>query len=533
MNALYDHRRNWRIVHVAGHGEPPNEKDLRGVVLSNGAFLGPREIGAMRVVPELVFVNCCHLAAGDATEFLRDDSSLLYRPYDRARFASGVAAELIKIGVRCVVAAGWAVDDAAAKSFAMAFYDAILRGRYFIDAVAAARKEAWSLGGNTWGAYQCYGDPHWTFQPGVGDAQSPGARPGREFSGIATPQSLVLALDTLATQSGFGNAAPETWQAKVRHLQARFAPRWESRGDVAEAFGKAWVAARDPSSAVEWYEKALAANDGLASIKASEQLGNLRARVAWESLNDAIKKRDEIKQSLAAQRTAGTVSPNMTARLADAEAEVSTAETRSRKSITEAIALLEDLVALKPTMERHSLCGSAYKRRAMIAVACKPKGKNDAIEKMREHYDEAAELGRKQGLGGVFYPLLNYIAADLILGFGKPNWTGLDPEIVAATRQSLAVKCRDEPDFWSVVGITELAAYEALDHRALAGDMKALSAEYDDLRKRVNTGWRWASAYDQMHLVLSRYKKARKTSASERQAADDLLTLLRKFAALK
>src|SRR5262245_8318449 len=63
---------DWRIVHIAGHGELPEDlskdpckasrtPDPRGVVLSDGVYLGPREIGNMRVVPELVFVNCCHL----------------------------------------------------------------------------------------------------------------------------------------------------------------------------------------------------------------------------------------------------------------------------------------------------------------------------------------------------------------------------------------------------------------------------------------------------------------------------------------
>ena len=61
VDALFE--RSWRIVHVAGHGEPVSEKgDRGGVVLSNDTFLGASEIKAMRVVPELVFVNCCHLA---------------------------------------------------------------------------------------------------------------------------------------------------------------------------------------------------------------------------------------------------------------------------------------------------------------------------------------------------------------------------------------------------------------------------------------------------------------------------------------
>ena len=134
INALL--ARDWRIVHIAGHGEPPLEGDPRGVVLSNGAFLGPREICNMEPVPALVFVNCCHLAAFSREQLVAQGR----RDYDRAQFAAGVAEELIKIGVRCVVAAGWAVSDDAAKAFATTFYDELLAGRRFIDAVAAARK---------------------------------------------------------------------------------------------------------------------------------------------------------------------------------------------------------------------------------------------------------------------------------------------------------------------------------------------------------------------------------------------------------
>ncbi len=76
---------------------------------------GPREINSMRTIPELVFVNCCHLAARDLRQLLtkeQQDCEPRYRN-DRPKFASGVAEALIKVGVRCVIAAGWAVDDAA------------------------------------------------------------------------------------------------------------------------------------------------------------------------------------------------------------------------------------------------------------------------------------------------------------------------------------------------------------------------------------------------------------------------------------
>ena len=130
----------------------------------------------MRTVPELVFVNCCHLGARRRRQLLNT--------YDRAEFASGVAGALIEIGVRCVVAAGWAVDDDAARVFAEAFYGSLLRGNRFIDAVGEARKAAYrhSPNQNTWAAYQCYGDPDWVFRQGGGPKPVDGA-PGRGLLG--------------------------------------------------------------------------------------------------------------------------------------------------------------------------------------------------------------------------------------------------------------------------------------------------------------------------------------------------------------
>jgi CHAT domain/Caspase domain len=151
INALLE--RPWRILHVSGHGDASAKG---GVVLSGKAFLGPNEISAMRTVPELVFVNCCHLAAISG-------AAAKTRDFQAAGFAAGVAEQLIKIGVRCVVAAGWAVEDEPAKAFAIRFYERLLAGDSFANAVGEARDLAWRMGGNTWAAYQCYGDPDWVF----------------------------------------------------------------------------------------------------------------------------------------------------------------------------------------------------------------------------------------------------------------------------------------------------------------------------------------------------------------------------------
>ena len=77
----------------------------------------------MRSVPELVFINCCHLGriAGEAPE-----RANLRRDYNH--LAANVAQEFIRMGVRAVIAAGWAVDDEAATAFAQSIYSDMLAG---------------------------------------------------------------------------------------------------------------------------------------------------------------------------------------------------------------------------------------------------------------------------------------------------------------------------------------------------------------------------------------------------------------------
>ena len=287
VNALFE--RPYRIVHVAGHGMPGARG---GVVLSGQAFLGAAEVNAMRTVPELVFLNCCHLAALDAPAAAE--------PYDRAAFAAGIAQALIEVGVRCVVAAGWAIEDAPAEVFATTFYESLLGGGSFIDAVAAARTASWraGAGGNTWSAYQCYGDPGWTWRRDVGDAQRAPAPHGDEFVAVSSAPALALALETIAIRLRFGadpdparrGAALQAQGDKVRYLEAKFASLWGAMGAVAEAFGLAFAEAGDADKSVEWYRVAVAAHDGSASFKAAEELARQlvrRGRASADSDSDS------------------------------------------------------------------------------------------------------------------------------------------------------------------------------------------------------------------------------------------------------
>jgi hypothetical protein len=67
-------KRPWRIIHIAGHGEPPIKTATERTAWRRpvrGLFLGTQEINALRVIPELVFVNCCHLATDDPNNLLK------------------------------------------------------------------------------------------------------------------------------------------------------------------------------------------------------------------------------------------------------------------------------------------------------------------------------------------------------------------------------------------------------------------------------------------------------------------------------
>ncbi len=510
--------RDWRVVHIAGHGEPATDTDPRGVVLSNGTFLGPREIHNMRVVPELVFVNCCHLAARSAQQLLTDER---VDGYDRARFACGIAEELIRIGVRCVIAAGWAVEDRPAQVFATTFYDALLQGRRFMDAVAAAREAAWNEGGNTWAAYQCYGDPDWTLLRG--DAQRGPPELAQEFAGVASPMALVLALQSLAVGSKFQKIPAEPQAARIRHLESRFALPWGAIGSVAEAFGAAWAAAGTLANALPWYERAIAANDGSATIKAAEQVGSLRARLAWDGVERAQVTRDALERALDSAPAKARAA--LRRKIASATRELRKVAIESRAPLTAAVELLERLVALQPSMERETLCGSAFKRKAMAEAAAEcPEAEAEAIAKMKEHYERAETLGHAAKLPDVYYPALNRMAAEVAVEAARPGWQGFDATAVAAVRESLASKARDDPDFWCVAGLTDLRVYEALGQRRLAAERQAIEGEYDDLYRRVNAPSMWASIQDQMRFVLLRY--AQRAASDESQAALGLLEWL-------
>ena len=149
--------KTYKIMHFAGHGVYDPENCDVGIAIGNGISIDPAMINQLGYVPEFVFINCCFSGAMDAS----DDAY----SRERYRLAANVGTQLIEMGVKAIIISGWAVDDAAAKTFSETFYKRMLQGYNFGTSVQMARRDSFQnhRGTNTWGAYQCYGNQFYKF----------------------------------------------------------------------------------------------------------------------------------------------------------------------------------------------------------------------------------------------------------------------------------------------------------------------------------------------------------------------------------
>ena len=502
---------DWRIIHISGHGDLPDNDDPHGVVLSDDLYLGPREIQTMRVVPELVFVNCCHLAATGAGQ--------VFKSYNRTKFAASVAEQLIKNGVRCVVAAGWAVGDSASETFAEKFYDALLNGQRFIDAIAQARDSVWEIYGQqdkTWAAYQCYGDPDWVLKSGEVDPQAVSTLSLNNEPNIVSANALILTLESLKNKASMQGDDNQLIHQQLQKLELNYANLWGNQGEVARAFAIAWDAANHKDKAIEWYQQAIGAEDGGASLKNLAQMSNIKVRQAMKKLNQS---QDEL-------------STQMPRAISD-EQYIQILH-NSREIIQHEILSLQQLVTIAPTMELLCICGSAQKRLAMLErKAGNIDAEKEALEAMKGWYLKAEEFGSKARLNSVFYAALNRMAADCVLKVGETCWSGFEPADLNRIRQIIAQKVQDDPDFSGLCGVIELEIYELLANcnLKLADRIVKITADLRDLYGRIRDSSQWQSLSDQMELVLLPYIKAKSTvDQAEADSAKSLLELINTFA---
>ncbi|MEJ8811013.1 CHAT domain-containing protein [Variovorax ureilyticus] len=279
------YRKPYRILHVSAHGvfDQRHVDGLRrsGVVLSGGLLITAAEIEAMESVPELVFLNCCHLGqidpGGAAGPTVRDGNKL----------AGSVARELMAIGVRCVVVAGWAVDDKLAQQFGEVFYQSLLQNRRpFGEAVFEARQALWATRSDnvTWGAFQAYGDPLWLAEPA--DATS-GAAGGRAPFASIDEMLDELARARVEIARRPDRALESERQARIQAIEEardrRCPPSWLRLPMLQSALGTIWRDLGCPDQAYRALVVAIRTVDlqGRVPIRDIEQLAAVEVELGF------------------------------------------------------------------------------------------------------------------------------------------------------------------------------------------------------------------------------------------------------------
>ncbi|MEO5822981.1 MAG: CHAT domain-containing protein [Vicinamibacteraceae bacterium] len=379
------HEKPWRILHLAAHGvfefDAGKDRKVSGLVLDKNEYFTAADAQQMRYVPELVFINCCHLGQmkGDAAPDVRFHE-----------LAANLATQFIKMGSRGVVAAGWAVNDRAAKTFAASFYRHMLKGWLYGDAVRQARQDTYSKHGqtNTWGAYQCYGDPSFSLKAG--------GAPGPDEA-FVSPSELRVWLDGVTKRAASVSDTATLLSEVTRQIDGMPAAWWADAALCAQA-AQAYFELRDFERASVYFSRVLSAVPASAPMRAYEQQANCKVRWAWDVA------RTDRKKAMAL--------------------------------LDEAATLIEHLLGIGETSERYALRAGLHKRRAMLATSAAASRK--AVTAMTKDYRTAFQLSVDGGAPDA-YPLVNLLAGEVALSWGPKGKAHLkEAKALIATVEEVA-----------------------------------------------------------------------------------------------
>lgn len=462
---------HYRVIHLAAHGVVTEGDNSRtGMVLGLDTILTTAQVSKLRRVPELVFINCCHLGKMDPDALPR-----------WGELAANLATEFIEMGCKAVIAAGWAVDDSAAETFARTFYNIMLEGGKFGDAVLAARAETWRRhpGSNTWGAYQAYGDErYWLRDDKEDDKVDDWKAPDYIHAGQVTGD-----LEQLHARIGPASAAEKAfYRQRLEKIETAARARFFHLAEIRERLAAAWADLGDKDRAIEHYRAALAQEDATASLHALEQLANLEIRLGEERM-----------------------------RTPKGQAE-------GDGLMQTGLARLQALLALGETVERLSLLGSGWKRRAHALHQGKAKSDevHAALEEMLAAYHKASDLSLNSGGERDYYPTLNALDGALLLA-ALGNRKPLD-ELALQRTAWLAESASngrrrysEEREFFHALAELEAdrvdALWASLDERKSEAVSKpevqaALVARYRDLFARLGNARVHGSATYQLQWLI-------------------------------
>jgi hypothetical protein len=471
INKLFS--KDYRVLHLAAHGvyshtfreyEGAEPELITGVVLGDGVFLTANEIKNKVNIPELVFINCCHLGKLEGPH--KPDQAPSYALNE---FAASLSQELIQMGVKAVVAAGWTVDDRAAAKFADVFYDRMLSGYSFGEAIKEARRETYNKhrDTNTWAAYQCYGNPAYRLK-----------NIAKAYEYFTCIEEAILEINNIAetakTTSALGIERLRDSLVRLTNEISRSSQEWLNDSRLQEALGKAFGEVYLFDRAIEYYQLALDNQKCAASVRAFEQLANIRTRSAVQLFNS---------------------DPNC--------------YYEKSKAIIEAqIHALKALMrTLCETSERWSLIGGANKRMALISRRRSPETADLALQRMENAYREAGGKAQDDP-----YALANRLAARilrLLQGSDPAEIHKALPKLKTLAKKAIqlaeAQEEKSPDDFWASIGTTDATLINHLVTYLESGWKELRPEELEKLAARYQTTWRRYGSARELYSVIDQY----------------------------
>jgi hypothetical protein len=350
---------DYRIMHLAGHGLfNANDPDTSGMVVGPDVFLTTKEIEQLSCVPELVFINCCHLGNTNAMSEAASQN--------RYKLAANLGTQLIKIGVKVVIAAGWAINDAAAKEFTKDFYEGMLSGLNFGDAIKEARKNCFERypNSNTWGAYQCYGDQFYTLRKVYRKSKS-------ETKRYFVDEQVKLDIENLINKIGANFSASQK-QGYTRELESILLGVEESNISIMpfnELIAIFYNRIGEAEMSMKYFERYFEMNSSAF---------NMGSYVEYSAL----------KLNYFASQPQGA------------------------KEIKKVISQVENLCKVIPSHLLYELLATAHKKLAFMQLGTQ---RLDSIQKSVDYYQKAFDHGKMSNVDNTMYSISNALMLGILL----------------------------------------------------------------------------------------------------------------------
>lgn len=433
---------SYKIMHFAAHGvyeslhEGPRKKFRAGVVLGNGIFLEPCTIRQLPTLPEFVFINCCY--SGTMTP--PEDKYYKYR----TRMAANIGTQFIRMGVKAVVVTGWAVDDAAAKTFAKELYDLMFAGFEFGTAVQRARKKCYEIhpGTNTWGAYQCYGDHYYRLVN-----KNPQNQQNEAF---VTPTQARVELENLLSLIKEGKVNVNEKRQELSRIRAKVDVNSLENAEIKEFYAKIYAELGDYPSAVRIFEELLTTEQADFSVTSLEQYCSLRSKLLVSMYRENQPYRQDVNQL---------------------------------------IRELKVMLLIGETSERLALLASVYKRAAIVS---RGKNRQGYLEKMKSHFERSFVRTASFPLEDRVYALSNYLIARLGLAAESANLPSTGPveefmaiygtDFYGSVIRQLTEEADSYKDYYKRNAVVKMLVCQYLHENSIPDKAKAI---FDHLKKEM------------------------------------------------